>query len=125
MVDQSFLMSPEDDNNKVPSFKNLLLMHIGRLKKSNDPLDKQLRKYLIGIIKDKRYSQATWIAEIEEVEQIHRLVKKGRSVNSAVEIVAEKSTRDKLTLQDKYSEYQETLLEIDQIFQESRTEDPE
>ena len=55
---------------------------------------------------------------------IHRLVKKGRSVSSAVEIVAERSKRDKHTLQQKYAEYEKALVEIDQIFQKPGPRDP-
>lgn len=124
MVDLSSLLNSED-NNQSPAFKKLLLTQISRLKDSNDPLDKQLRSYLISIIKDKDYSQDSWIAEIEEVEQIHRLVKNGEPVSSAVDIVAKKSTRDKRTLLDKYAEYRDELIKIEQIFQESPAKDLE
>lgn len=103
---------------KEPSFKNMLLAQINRLNKSNDLLDKQLRSYLINVIKDKSSRQEGWIVEIEEVEQIHRLVKNGKSVDSAVDIVAAKSKSSRSTLQDKYTDYKDALVEIDQIFQE-------
>ncbi len=125
MVDQSSPFSSEDNNKKDPTFNNMLLAQISRLNKSTDPLDKQLLNYLISIIKDKGYQQEGWIAEIEEVEQIHKLVKNGESVSSAVDIVAKKSKRTKSTLQDKYAEFKKALAEIDQIFQESRTNDQE
>lgn len=102
-----------------PTFKNMLMAQIVRLNNSNDLLDKQLRSYLISIIKDKSYQQENWIAEIEEVEQIHRLVKNGKPVSTAVEIVAKKSKNSFSTLQNKYSEYKDALVEIDQIFQKS------
>ncbi len=106
---------------KEPSLKNMLLAQINRLDKSNDLLDKQLRSYLINIVKDKSNRQEGWIAEIEEVEHIHRLVKNGKSVDSAVDIVATKSKRRRSALQEKYAEYKDALDEIDQIFPEFRT----
>lgn len=115
MIDLSSLLDHED-NREGSTFKNMLLLQIRRLNKSIDPLDRQLRTYLISIIKDSGKGQGSWMAEIEEVEQIHRLVKNGKSVSTAVDIVAEKSKRSKSMLQDKYAEYRETLIEIDQIF---------
>lgn len=104
---------------KEPSFKNMLLSQINRLNKSDDLLDKQLRSYLINLIKDKSRQPEGWIVEIEEVEQIHRLVKKGKSLDSAADIVAAKSKRSRSALKDKYAEYKDALEEIEQIFQES------
>ena len=118
MVDLSSLLGPEESNDKDPSFKKLLLTQISRLKDSTDPLDKQLRTYLLSVIKDKDYSEDSWIAELEEVEQIHRLVKSGKSVSSAADIVAKKSKRTKTMLQEKYAEYKDELVNIEQIFQE-------
>ena len=43
-------------NMKEPSFKNMLLSQINRLNKSNDLLDKQLRSYLINLIKEEKIS---------------------------------------------------------------------
>ncbi len=83
---------------KEPSFKNMLLSQINRLNKSNDLLDKQLRSYLINVIKDRSRQQEGWFVEIEEVEQIHRLIKKGKSVDSAVDIVATESKRSRSAL---------------------------
>ena len=117
MVDLSSLLSP-DENNKGPSFKKMLLTQISKLKDSNDPLDQQLRSYLLSIIKDKDYSEDSWIAELEEVEQIHRLVKSGTSLSSAVDIVAKTSKRSKSVLLEKYAEYKDELVNIEQIFQE-------
>ena len=124
-MDDLFSLLDSDDNDpNSPTFRSMLLLQVNRLKDSSDPLDKQLRSYLLSIIKDKGYSEETWINEIEEVELIHRLVKKGKSVNSAVDMVAEKSKRDKLTLQQKYAEYEKALVEIDQIFQNPGSSDP-
>ena len=124
MDDLFSLLDSDDNDQNSPTFRSMLLLQVNRLKDSSDPLDKQLRSYLLSIIKDKGYSEETWINEIEEVELIHRLVKKGKSVNSAVDMVAEKSKRDKLTLQQKYAEYEKALVEIDQIFQNPGSSDP-
>ncbi len=124
MDDLLSLLGSEDNEQSSPTFRNMLLLQVSRLKDSSDPLDQQLRNYLLSIIKDKGYSEETWINEIEEVELIHRLVKKGKSVSSAVDSVAEKSKRDKQTLQEKYAEYEKALIEIDQIFQEPGSKDP-
>lgn len=121
MVDLTSLLGSETTTTKEPTFKNMLLAQIRRLNKSTDPLDQQLRNHLVSLLRDKGYLQAGWIAEIEEVEQIHRLVKSGKSVSSAVDIVAKKSKHPRSTLQDKYAEYKDALVEIDQIFQESQT----
>ena len=121
MVDLTSLLGSETTPAKEPTFRNMLLAQIRRLNKSTDPLDQQLRNHLVSLIRDKGYLQAGWIAEIEEVEQIHRLVKSGKSVSSAVDIVAQKSKLARSTLQDKYAEYKDALVEIDQIFQESQT----
>lgn len=121
MVDQSFLLGPEATNTKEHTFKHMLLEQIRRLSKSTDMFDKQLQHHLISIINDKSYPQASWIAEIEEVEQIHRVVKSGKSVSSAVDIIARKSKRARSTLQGKYAGYKDTLIEIDQIFHDSQT----
>jgi len=75
MVDLSSLFGSEAGDTNEPTFKNMLLAHIRRLNKSTDPFDQQLRNHLISVVKDKGYLQSSWIAEIEEVEQIHRLVK--------------------------------------------------
>ena len=99
-----------------PTLKNMLLAQIGRLDNSKDDLDRQLRTYLINVIKDRNYPQDSWIGEIEEVEQIHRLVKKGETVSSAAAIAAKKSTHSQTALQKRYEEYRDALLEIDQIF---------
>lgn len=104
-----------------PTLKNMLLAQIGRLDKSKDDLDRQLRTYLINVIKDRNYPQDSWIGEIEEVEQIHRLVKKGDTVNSAAATVAKKSTHSQTDLQKRYEEYRDALVEIDQIFQKPPT----
>ena len=96
----------------------MLLTQIGRLNKSKDGLDRQLRTYLISVIKDRSYPQDSWIEEIEEVEQIHRLVKRGETESSAAAIVAEKSKHSHSALQKRYAEYRDALVEIDQIFQE-------
>ena len=104
---------------REPSFKNMLLSQINRLDKSNDLLDKQLRSYLINVIKDRSRQQEGWFAEIEEIEQIHRLVKKGKPVDCAADIVAMESKHSRSVLQDRYAEYKDALEEIDQIFQES------
>ena len=104
-----------------PTLKNLLLAQIGRLDKSKDDLDRQLRTYLINVIKDRNYPQDSWIGEIEEVEQIHRLVKIGETVNSAAATVAQKSLNSPTALQKRYEEYRDTLVEIDQIFQKLPT----
>lgn len=124
MEDLFSLLGSEDNDQSSPTFRNMLLLQVSRLKDSSDPLDKQLRNYLLSIIKDRGYSEESWINEIEEVELIHRLVKKGTSVSSAVDMVAEKSKYDKQTLQDKYAEYEKALIEIDQIFQEPGPKDP-
>lgn len=124
MEDLFSLLGSEDNDQSSPTFRNMLLLQVSRLKDSSDPLDKQLRNYLLSIIKDRGYSEESWINEIEEVELIHRLVKKGTSVSSAVDMVAEKSKHDKQTLQDKYAEYEKALIEIDQIFQEPGPKDP-
>ena len=109
---------PAIDTVKEPTLKNMLLTQIGRLNKSKDGLDRQLRTYLISVIKDRSYPQDSWIEEIEEVEQIHRLVKRGETESSAAAIVAEKSTHSHSALQKRYAEYRDALVEIDQIFQE-------
>lgn len=103
---------------KEPTLKNMLLAQIGRLDKSQDDLDRQLRTYLIRIIKDGNYPQDSWIGEIEEVEQIHRLVKNGTTVDAASATVAKNSQHSHVTLQKRYEEYRDALMEIDQIFQE-------
>lgn len=117
MVDLSSIPDDED-NNKEPTFKNMLLTQIGRLRKSTDPLDQQLLNYLMSIIQDKGFLQKSWIAEIEEAEQVHRLVKNGKSVGSAIDIVANRSQYSKSALHDKYEEYKNALIEIDQIFKD-------
>ena len=117
MVDLSSLFDPEDNDRTSPSFRNMLLTQLSRLKDSTDPLDTQLRNYLLSVIRDKGFSEESWISEIEEMEQIHRLVKKGHPVSAAVDAVAATSARDRQTLLKTYGEYEKTLTEIDQIFQ--------
>lgn len=123
MDDLFSLIDSEDNDQNSPTFRSMLLLQVNRLKESSDPLDKQLRNYLLSIIKDRGYSEENWIKEIEEVELIHRLVKQGKSVSSAVNIVAQKSKRDKQTLEQKYVEYEKALVEIDQIFQKPGSAD--
>ena len=123
MTDQSSRLSPEKETNKGPTFRNMLLTQINRLKKSTDPVDRQLRNYLISIIKDKSYLEESWMAEIEDVEQIHRLVKNGESLTAAVDVIAKKSKLTKNELRDKYAEYKDALIEIDEIFKILPTED--
>ena len=125
MDDLFSLMDSDGENSDDPSFKNMLLIQISKLKNSNDPLDKQLRSYLLSIIKDKGSTQQSWLAEIEEVEKIHKLVKKGNSLNSAIDFVAKTSKHSKSSLQEIYAEYEDALKEIDQIFIESKTQDSE
>ena len=125
MVDLSSLLDLEDKNIKGPTFKKMLLVQVNRLSKSDDPLDQQLRSHLISIIKEKGDSQESWIAEIEAVEQIHRLIKKGQSVESAVAVVAKQSNYSESILQTKYDEYKDALTEIEQIFTKPKTKDPE
>jgi hypothetical protein len=108
---------PAINTMKEPTLKNMLLAQIGRLDKSQDDLDRQLRTYLIKIIKDGNYPQDSWIGEIEEVEQIHRLVKNGTTVDAATATVAKNSQHSHVTLQKRYEEYKDALMEIDQIFQ--------
>jgi hypothetical protein len=107
-----------DQHMKEPTLKNMLLAQIGRLDKSRDDLDRQLRTYLINVIKDRNYPQDSWIGEIEEVEQVHRLVKNGETVNAAAAAVAKQSNHSRVALQKRYEEYRNALMEIDQIFQE-------
>ena len=97
----------------------MLLTQIGRLDKSKDDLDRQLRRYLINVVKDRSYPQDSWIAEIEEVEHIHRLVKKGETVSAAAATVAKKSKCSRVALQKRYEEYRDAFMELDQIFQQS------
>lgn len=123
MADPTNLLDPEGNNQEGSTFKIMLLIQIKRLSTSTDPLDRQLRNYLISIVKDKGYQQKSWITEIEEMEQIHKLIKSGKSVGSAVDIVEKKSKSPGSKLQDKYAEYKVALTEIDQIFQESLPDD--
>ena len=103
----------------------MLLVQISRLSKSDDPLDQQLVSHLMSIVQEKGPSQDSWIAEVEEMEQIHRLVKKGHSLQSAVAVVARESERSESTLQHKYEEYKDALVEIEQIFTKPKPKDSE
>ena len=74
-----------------PTLKNMVLAQIDRLDNSNDDQDRQSRTYLNNVIKDRNYPQDSWIGEIEEVEQILRLVKKAEAVRSTAAALAKKS----------------------------------
>ncbi len=125
MVDISSLLGLENNDIKGPTFKKMLLVQVNRLSKSDDPLDQQLRSHLISLIEEKGDSQESWIAEIEAVEQIHRLIKKGQSLESAVAVVAKQSKYSESKLQSKYDEYKDALTEIEQLFTKPKTIEPE
>ena len=110
---------------KEPSFRNMLLVQISRLNSSINPLDIQLKEFLISTVTDTACLQEEWIKELTEVEKVHKLVKEGMPECSALDIVAKNSKRTTKAIQDQYAEYKDTLIEIDAIFQDLANNDSE